>query len=333
MILLLSFRKETNKVTLVLYKNQTDKFSNIQKDYINIKKYLSIRFCGQDEQLNDNTKEVFKIKQSLDDDEFMSRNSSKENKSKTKLSSILDVFPSYRRTERVGDKLKQGEAIPALGLVSLAILNGPEDIRDSVSAFKQVKAFVKKQKIEPSYNYKNAQHPFSFFRGTLLEDFVTPSKSPFVSLGKFLLKNDKTLFDTDLGKFVAKKMGVKAEIIETGIKNIKYPPKLPTFVPAYKFTSNNYVSEIAARAMMRTTKIGSIALAGIEGAHCYKNINDGKGVKNSLVRSAINLTASIAGIGIFGAIGAKHFGSFGSIAGMGLGSVIGNRISAEVDKR
>ena len=112
------------KVNPVLYQNQTDKLPQIQQDYEDVKKHVD-----------------------------------KDNK----FSSIFDIIPTFRRIERVPDKIDQNDYIPAAGLVSLAILNGPEDLRDMKSAYKQIKASATGNAFIPPYDYKTAQHPFSFF--------------------------------------------------------------------------------------------------------------------------------------------------------------------------
>ena len=247
------------------------------------------------------------------------------------LSSIFDICPIFRRVERVPDKIEAEDYIPAAGLVSLAVLNAPEDWRDMKSAYRQLKSGVKKENFTISYDYRTAQHPFSFFRGTLLHKFVNPDTSPCPKLAKWLLKNDTTLMETKLGDFITKKFDIERSQIDTKIQNITSTKANPSFIGAKQFTTKSAFGELTARAMTRTTKIGAAVLGGLEAAHMLKEISDGENAIKATAKSAVNFASSIAGIGYGGAIGAKHFGPVGSLVGMGLGAIAGNKINDFID--
>ena len=83
--------------------------------------------------------------------------------------------------------------------------------------------------------------------------------------------------------------------------------------------------------MIRTTKIGTAVLGGLEAAHLVKEISDGENAIKSTAKSAINFVSSIAGIGYGGAIGAKYLGPVGSLVGMGLGAIAGNQVAKIID--
>ena len=212
-------------VNPIMYQNQTDKLPQIQQDYEGVKNAVD-----------------------------------KENK----LPSIFDIIPTFRRVERVPDKVEHSDFVPATGLVALAVLNAPEDWRDMKSAYAQIKASALGKKFTPSYDYKTAQHPFSFFRGTLLHKFVNPKTSPCPKLAKWLFKNDTTLWNTKLKDFVVKKFNIKEKLLDTTIKNITSTEQNPIYVNANKFTSKSSFGELTARAMTRTTKIGTAVLGGLE---------------------------------------------------------------------
>ena len=281
-----------SEINPVLYQNELGKFSQIQQDYEEVKKRVD-----------------------------------KENK----LSSIFDVCPIFRRVERVPDKIEADDYIPAAGLVSLAVLNAPEDWRDMKSAYSQIKSGAEGRSFTPSYDYKKAQHPFSFFRGTLLHKFVNPATSPCPKFAKWLLKNDTTLMETKLGDSISKLYNINTESVDTKIENIISTKDRPSFVIAKEFKSKNPFGELTARAMTRTTKIGAAVLGGLEAAHLVKEISDGENAIKATAKSSVNFASSIAGIGYGGAIGAKHFGPVGSLVGMGLGAIAGNKISDLID--
>ena len=72
-------------------------------------------------------------------------------------------------------------------------------------------------------------------------------------------------------------------------------------------------------------------MAGLEAAHLTKEITNGENIFEATAKSTINLTSSLAGIGYGGAIGAKYFGATGSLVGMGLGAIAGNKLSQLFD--
>ncbi len=275
----------------IMYQNQIDKLPQIQQDYEEVKNAVD-----------------------------------KENK----LPSIFDIIPTFRRVERVPDKVEHSDFVPATGLVALAVLNAPEDWRDMKSAYAQIKASALGEKFTPSYDYKTAQHPFSFFRGTLLHKFVNPKTSPCPKLAKWLFKNDTTLIQTRLGDWLINKFKVKEDFVSTKIKNITSSPNEQNYIKARQFKTKPFI-ELTARAMTRTTKIGTAVLGGLEAAHLLKEISDGENAIKATAKSAINLTSSIAGIGYGGAIGAKYFGPVGSLVGMGLGAIAGNKVAKLFD--
>lgn len=279
-------------VNPIMYQNQTDKLPQIRRDYEG-------------------------VKSSVD----------KEGE----LSSIFDIIPTFRRVERVPDKVEHSDYVPAAGLAALAFLNAPEDWRDMKSAYAQIKASAQGKKFTPTYDYRSAQHPFSFFRGTLLHKFVNPKTSPCPKFAKWLLKNDKTLMDTKVGYKIKKIFHINSRTIRTTINHITSTKEKPIFIKANEFKTPSSFGELTARAMTRTTKIGTIVLGGLEAAHLIKEISDGENAIKATAKSAISLTGSIAGIGYGGAIGAKYFGPVGSLVGMGLGAVVGNKVTKLFD--
>ena len=281
-----------SEINPILYQNELSKFPQIQQDYEGVKKHVD----------ND-----------------------------SKLSSIFDICPIFRRVERVPDKVEAEDYIPAAGLVSLAVLNAPEDWRDMKSAYRQIKSGAEGKNFIPTYNYKTAQHAFSFFRGTLLHKFVNPATSPCPKFAKWLLKNDTTLWDTKLKNFIINKFNVQETPIDTKIENITSTKENPSFVGAKQFITKSPFGELTARAMTRTTKIGAAVLGGLEAAHLIKEISDGENAIKATAKSAVNFASSVAGIGYGGAIGAKYFGPVGSLVGMGIGAIAGNKISDLID--
>lgn len=247
---------------------------------------------------------------------------------------IFEGLPMYGRINSIPDKLENKDYTPAMGLVSLAVLNGPEDLRDVFSAYKQIKnKFPKPVTFHSGYDNKIAQHPFSFFRGTILNDYLNPSSKecPNPKAAAWLIKQDKTLWDTKFGEWIQKKLDIKKGDMLTDIEQIDSTPKLKKKVYANIFKTNNPFKDILARAMTRTPVLGVAAMGGIEAAHVAHEVKNGKNFFEESSKSLLTLGTTLAATGILGAIGAKHLGPTGSLAGIGLGAITGAIVNKTID--
>ena len=247
---------------------------------------------------------------------------------------IFEGLPMYGRINSIPDKLENKDYTPAMGLVSLAVLNGPEDLRDVFSAYKQIKnKFPKPVTFHSGYDNKIAQHPFSFFRGTILNDYLNPSSKECLNpkAAEWIIRQDKTLWDTKLGNWVQKKLKIKISDTSTKIKRIDYTIKNKKFIKAKVFKTNNPFKDILARAMTRTPILGVAAMGGIEAAHVAHEVKNGKNFFEESSKSLLTLGTTLAATGILGAIGAKHLLPTGSLAGIGLGAISGAAVSSTID--
>ena len=247
---------------------------------------------------------------------------------------IFEGLPMYGRINSIPDKLENKDYTPAMGLVSLAVLNGPEDLRDVFSAYKQIKnKFPKPVTFHSGYDNKIAQHPFSFFRGTILNDYLNPSSKecPNPKAAAWLIKQDKTLWDTKLGNWVQKKLKIKVGDTSTKIERIDYTIKNKKFIKAKVFKTNNPFKDILARAMTITPVLGVAAMGAIETAHIAHEVKNGKNFFEEAGKSAVTLATTLGATGILGAIGAKHLGPTGSLLGIGLGAITGAIVNKTID--
>ena len=242
---------------------------------------------------------------------------------------IFEGLPMYGRINSIPDKLENKDYTPAMGLVSLAVLNGPEDLRDVMSAYKQIKDGFKDPHFHSGYDNKIAQHPFSFFRGTILNDYLNPSSKdcPNPKAAEWIIRQDKTLWDTKLGSWVQERLGIKTGKMITEIHDIEHAANNPRHVYAKVFKTNNPFKDILARAMTRTPVLGVAAMGGIEAAHVAHEVKNGKNFFEESGKSLLTLGTTLAATGILGAIGAKHLGPTGSLAGIGLGAISGAAVS------
>ena len=241
---------------------------------------------------------------------------------KDETSSIFDIVPQVQKAEQ----LQNSNSASTPAIATLALLNAPEDIRDMQGACKQISSLIKGEKFVPPYDYKIAQHPFSFFRGTLLNNFVNPNTSPFPKLAKWLLKHDITLMDTKLGAWVAKIFKIKQDYVDTNIKSIIYTKSNPSYVKA-KIFEGNPLGTLTARALTRTPKLGVLALGAVEGIDVLSDVANGENIFETTAKSATNLLGSITLSGYGGAIGSKMFGVTGSMLGTGIGNLANNKLN------
>lgn len=295
-------------VSQVFYYNQAQQYPQIQKDY-------------QD------------VKQRVD----------KSEKSDNGIMLALEALPPIRRVSSLGEKFDNGDTLPALGLASLALINLPEDMRDIKAAGGQLDALFSNKKFQGGYDYKNYQHDFSFFRGTLLEPMVDLKKTKNTARANKLLDLDRPLLDTKFGRKIKDLLKVKEFDIsevktfnkEQGIwetaRDINGKKRY-----ALAFEGSAF-GKLTARAMNRTTLIGTAVLAAIELPKIFKAMNQGDSVGEQVgntvkqtVNSSVNLASITAGIAYGGAIGSKHGGPLGSLVGMGAGAILGGFASKKV---
>lgn len=238
------------------------------------------------------------------------------------LFEACEALPQVRRIKSLPDQIENGNATTALGMASLALINLPEDCRDVRSASRQIKGLITKD-FKPSYDYKNYQHNFSFFRGTAIEKWLHKHIDNGSKWAKWLYDNDITLVNTSFGNKI---LGlVKAEEnnpVKTGIKDFQ-----GKYLSASSYSGNMF-GKLTARALQRTTLLGLGVMCLLEVPKIFKS---DKKIKQS-AKSAVNIASITAGIGYGGAIGAKYGGPTGSLIGMGAGAILGNKISHKAQK-
>ena len=285
------------QINPILYQYQADKFPDIAKDYISVKNAV-------------------------------------DKKDNSKASPVFEAVPVYGRINTLPEKLEQKDYAPAMGIVSLAILNGPEEISDVFSVYNQIrKGFPKPVTFHSGYDNKKAQHPFSFFRGTILHEYMNPlsPKCPHPRLAAMLNRQDKTLWDTKIGEWFKKKFEIETDKTKTNIEDIDFTTENKSYVPAKVFKAKNPFADITARALTRTSTLGALALGGIEAAHVAHEVSNGKNFFEEAGKSAATLGVTLGATGVLGAIGAKYLGPTGSLAGMGLGAIAGAAVSNAID--
>jgi len=257
----------------------------------------------------------------------------------------LEALPPIRRIASLPDKLDSGDIVPALGMASLAFINLPEDLRDIKNAAGQIASFAKGNKHMSAYDYKNFQNEFSFFRGTLFDhivDFSKAHKHPEVDK---LLSVDKSILRTSFGQKVLDFFKVTYGPTEA-VKSFNKEKNVWEVAKDYKGHSRHALSfsggwlgKLTARAMARTTLIGTIVIAALEIPKIFNSMLKGDDITETaggtaiqLTKSAINVAVTTAGIAYGGAIGSKCLKSFGSLLGMGVGAIVGTTLSKKIQE-
>ncbi len=229
-------------------------------------------------------------------------------------------------------KILNNDHICAKAMSTIAILNGPTNMSDVFSAYKQIKSKFK-DKMPDGYDPKIAQHPASFFRGTILHEYLNPNSEKCIDkkLAKYIVKNDVSLRDTKLGKWVLNKLQIEEiDKIDSSIKSLYHTQEKPNCVKANIYKSKNLFGDLTARALTRTSKYGTYVLGGIGALHIAHQVADGENIFKETAKTALQVGATLVGVGYLGAIGYKHFGTLGSLTGIATGTGIGTFISQQL---
>lgn len=123
------------KLNPILSYYSTEKYNQINRDYNNLVSVVN-------SESDDKNKSIFSIntrRETKDLSDYIHQNQllTEELKQRT---DVGDSVPAVGKIGTIVDKIKENDYIPAAGLASLALLNGPEDIREAMSAYKQIKA-------------------------------------------------------------------------------------------------------------------------------------------------------------------------------------------------
>ncbi|MDD3150418.1 MAG: hypothetical protein PHV68_06250 [Candidatus Gastranaerophilales bacterium] len=246
----------------------------------------------------------------------------------TLASTALDSFAPTRRLKSAVNDIEKGDIARSVGIMALAAANLPQDIED-------VRVAVNCTKGNPfAYDYKTCQHPFSFFRGTLFEKALKPLDKINPELSEKIYAQDKSLFETELGKKIQDKLNLSGKIHYD--KN--FVNNFGDEIPIFKIKGTKF-ARVIGDAMLRTPKLSIYALALLEIPAVIKSFSskDDKienGTKQT-AKSAVKVGSITAGMGLIGASLAKKSPMLGFI-GMGLGATIGgfasNEINSLIDK-
>lgn len=236
---------------------------------------------------------------------------------------VFEGVPVVGKLNGVPESVIDGNYLRAYTLWSLAFLNGPEDIQNVYEATKQIKSWIKGTVYKAPYNYKEYQHPFSFFRGTPLHNVLNPFKpnAKFKNAKLWLANHDKSVVETQFGVNLLEKMEISTDKIETHIKEITYTDKNKTYVNAYKFIGKSSTGKFAAKVMTRTPVIGLAVSAGLEGINAAHEINKGKSPLSEIGKAGARWGTSALITGVCGAIGSS-FGPVGTVIGTSLGAIL-----------
>ena len=246
---------------------------------------------------------------------------------------VSSVAPARRLCD-IPNMIKSGDTLAAAGLAGLTLVSLPEDCRDLRAAYNHSSCVLRRKRLSVPYNYHKYQHDFSFFRGTLLHEGMKRIKS---AKGRRIVdklyKADVTLYNTKFGKWIQKLLDIEnGKPVKSQIKNL-YGKE----ISVQKIIAKNDflgLKELTGRALKRTSLLGVAFMGVLELPKIIKSAfkgNNKKGKIQSLStqfgKSSLNVASVTAGMGYIGAIGAKKYGAFGSLVGMGLGVIFGTKFA------
>lgn len=268
------------------------------------------------------------------------------NLSKVGLNYALMAAPPYRRISAIPDKMSNDEVIYSLGMASLGLVNIAGDSKDIKEAGKQLFLNIQGKKYTGVYDFKNYQHDFSLCHGTLLERFIDTKKMKNQILAKTIESMDRTLLNTKFGQGILDLMGVKEttpvpfkqfnkssgawDVVKDVNGKIKY---------ARGFSGSKFgvlTAHVLARTIIPELMVFSLVEIPLIFRASKKGNNMKEKAENTLkqtAKSAITVACLFAGFGYLGAIGSKSFKIFGSLAGMGLGAIIGTKVAQKINKQ
>lgn len=246
---------------------------------------------------------------------------------------VSSVAPARRLCD-IPNMIKSGDTLAAAGLAGLTLVSLPEDCRDLRAAYNHSSCVLRRKRLSVPYNYHKYQHDFSFFRGTLLHEGMKRIKS---AKGKRIVdklyKADVTLYNTKFGKWIQKLLDIEnGKPVKSQIKNL-YGKE----ISVQKIIAKNDflgLKELTGRALKRTSLLGVAFMGVLELPKIIKSAFKGDDKKEKiqsfgaqLSKSSLNVASVTAGMGYIGAIGAKKYGAFGSLVGMGLGVIFGAKFA------
>lgn len=255
------------------------------------------------------------------------------------ISNMTQIFLGKDARDTV-QKINKKDYPGALIVASQAAINLPNTIDDAIDAIDQTDKFLKskfygknfKYTYKKAYNFKNAQHPFSYFRGTLLKDLANPNSPhcPSKPLAIWLSMHDVTLCDTTFGRTIKRALGVQQTQVKTSIKHLSSTDTKKINVKAYKFVSKSSLGKLTARSMTRVPVFGLAVAGALEGCQVINEVKQGKNAVRSIGKAAVRLASSTALTAVLGAIGATVAGPAGSIIGISIGGLLGNKVAEAI---
>lgn len=262
------------------------------------------------------------------------RNENKNDELNPVEKTVVSSVAPARRLCDIPNMIKSGDTLAAAGLGGLTLVSLPEDCRDLRAAYNHSSCVLRRKRLSVPYNYHKYQHDFSFFRGTLLHEGMKRIKS---AKGKRIVdklyKADVTLYNTKFGKWIQKLLGIEnGKPVKSQIKNL-YGKE----ISVQKIIAKNDflgLKELTGRALKRTSLLGVAFMGVLELPKIIKSAFKGNNKKEKIQslstqfgKSSLNVASVTAGMGYIGAIGAKKYGAFGSLVGMGLGVIFGAKFA------
>jgi len=262
------------------------------------------KHSGIDRRINIDSNLRQDIKQVKDTFEAFRTSEQKDNRDdslKNVESGALSAIPFVRRFAGVQDAVNNQEYFKGYGKAFIQIINVKGDWGDFKKAFNEI--------IRLDFKKHEYQRPFGFFRDTFLENLQVKNQKLAAVIDKIYFL-DKTIYDFIPIKNLLYKLGAKS----------------PDYLGENIKINGNIISKIIGRALMRIPVLSLVFLGLLEIPAVCKAENKDK----QFIKSSISIISFISCGAVLGAIGA-YTGAFGSLAGLGIGSCLGNKLANKIN--
>ncbi len=246
------------------------------------------------------------------------------------------VIPTCRRLNSVPKDLEDSNWQRPAMLAGVAALSLPGDLREMMFAGKDIGNIYRSggtlSSLAENAAKNKFQHGLSLFKGTFLD--------PLTDKFKWLRNMDKTLFDTDIGRFIRKTFNIQQYNNKRG-EGFIFRTVGGRNVSAIRF-KGGFAKELTGRALLRVPVLGFFLGAALEIPAIIKSArvegsftDKAKSVGKQLCKSAGFIGLVQGGMALAGAAAVMLFPPVGALAaliGMGLGSAAGVLASKELNK-
>lgn len=246
-------------------------------------------------------------------------------------------IPTIRRLNSIPQNIEDDNWVRPAALAGVAALSLPGDWREMVFAGKDIGNIYRTgghlSSLAENTAKNQYQHGLSLFKGTFLEHFVEKRK--------WISNMDKTLFDTNFGRFIRRIFNVEQLSAVEG-EGFIYRKVCGSEVPALRFAGGR-CKEFIGRALLRTPVLGialstALEIPAIIQSACGEGgfMEKAGSVAKQVVKSAGFIGLVQGGITAGSTLAVMAFppaGAAAALVGMAIGSAGGVMLSQHLNKK